>query len=253
MSGGPIEVRRDLAEFSRSMHRKGWVANHDGNLSVRLDGGRVLCTPTALSKRLVTEDLLVIVDLEGRKLSGQMRPFSEIGLHLIAYRERPELSAVVHAHPPTSTGFALAGVSMETAISPEAVVSLGAGVPTVPYAPPGASAEAALRPYIRRCDAALLANHGVISWGPDLETAFLRMELVEHLARCQLVALQLGGARALPSQDVEALLAKRRKAGLEAPAARPAPETQTTGSAVLRIIEEEVARAVSPGRKGGAS
>ena len=140
-------LREELAHFARLLHGRGWVANHDGNATVRLDGGRFLITPTAVSKRLLEAADLLVVDTEGRKVSGRMRPFSELGLHRAVYSARPDVAAVLHAHPPNATGFALAGVPLfDPPTSPEPVVSLGPGIPTVGYAPPGAGAEAALAP-----------------------------------------------------------------------------------------------------------
>ena len=185
----PQELRRELVEVAHTLHRHGWVANHDGNVTARLARGRFLITPTAVSKRVIDESMLVVVDEEGRKVSGRMKPFSELGLHLTVYGQRPDVEAVVHAHPPTATGLSWAGASLlDVPAAPEPIVSLGPGVPTVPYAPPGAQAEAALRPWTRTHNAVLLANHGALTWGPDLETAYLRMELVEHMARCTQVA-----------------------------------------------------------------
>jgi L-fuculose-phosphate aldolase len=215
-----------VAEYARRLHAQGWVANHDGNVSVRLgprptagaaserDAGRFLATPTATSKAAVTADGLVLVDDAGQQVGGRGKPFSEMGLHLAVYRERGDVQAVIHAHPPTATGFAVAGVPLDPAFLAEAVVSLGPGVPTVPFAPPGAAAARALAPYAREHDAVLLGGHGVLTWGPDLETAYLRMELVEHLARIALVARQLGGVRPLPASVLPQLAEARAKAGL---------------------------------------
>lgn len=206
-------LRAALADYARRLHARGWVANHDGNLSVRLPGDRYLVTPTATSKAEVTPDSLLVVDSGGRAL-GAGKPFSEVGLHLAVYRARPDVHAVVHAHPPTATGFAVAGAPLDQPMIAEAVVSLGPGVPTVPYAPPGDAACRALEPFVPRHDAVLMANHGVLAWGKDVEQAYLRLELVEHLARIALVAQQLGGVRPLPRESLGALLEARRKAGL---------------------------------------
>jgi L-fuculose-phosphate aldolase len=208
------ERGREVAEYAQRLHAQGWVANHDGNVSVREGQGRYLATPTATSKAAVRADGLVIVDDAGKQVGGRGKPFSEIGLHLTVFGNRSDVNAVIHAHPPTATGFAVAGVPLDEAFLAEAVVSLGAGVPTVPFAAPGADACRALADYTRGHDAVLLGGHGVLTWGPDLETAYLRMELVEHLAKIALVARQLGGVRALPSSALPKLLESRAKAGL---------------------------------------
>lgn len=203
-----------VAEYSQRLHARGWVANHDGNVTTRAGDGRYLATPTATSKAAVRAEDVLVVDESGARVSGRGKPFSEIGLHLTVYRGRPDVRAVVHAHPPTATGFAVAGVELSEPILAEAVVSLGAGVPTVPFAAPGPAACQALAPFVAEHDAVLLAGHGVLAWGDDLEQAFLRLELVEHLARIALVARQLGGARPLPRAVLPALLEARAKAGL---------------------------------------
>jgi L-fuculose-phosphate aldolase len=219
------DLRALVADYARRLHARGWVANHDGNVSARLgpgsrdgaasfDAARFVCTPTAISKAEVRAEGLVIVDDKGEKVGGRGKPFSELGLHLTVYRSRPDVNAVVHAHPPTATGFAVAGVPLAEPILAEAVVSLGPGVPTVPFAAPGPAACAALAPFTLDHDAVLLAGNGALAWGPDVETAYLRLELVEHLARIALVARQLGGARPLPADALPGLLAARAKAGL---------------------------------------
>ena len=219
-------LRATLADYARRLHARGWVANHDGNLSVRLggEGGRYLATPTATSKADVTADNLIVVDDKGQTVAGSGKPFSEIMLHLTVYQSRPDVHAIVHAHPPTATGFAVAGIGLDRPILAEAVVSLGAGVPTVPWSPPGEAACRALAPFAVTHDAVLIANHGVFAWGKDVQQAFLRLELVEHLARIALVAQQLGGARGLPPESIPPLLEARRKAGLGAAASRPEGE-----------------------------
>ncbi|MBU0550049.1 class II aldolase/adducin family protein [Myxococcota bacterium] len=209
--------RRQLVHYARRMDAKGWSANHDGNLSTRGGEGRLICTPTAFSKADIGLDDLLVVDLDGRKIAGPHRPFSEIALHTAIYGARPDVEAVVHAHPPTATAFGVSGRALPHPFLPEAVVSLGARVPTIPLTPPGAAAVEALRAEIRRCDGVLIAGNGVLSWGPSLELAFLRLELIEHLAQIAAAALPLGGPKALPPSMVEALVLKRHQAGLAAP------------------------------------
>jgi L-fuculose-phosphate aldolase len=227
----------EVADYAQRLHARGWVANHDGNVSVRDGQGRYLATPTATSKAAVRADGLVIVDDAGAQVGGRGKPFSEIGLHLTVFANRRDVNAVVHAHPPTATGFAVAGVPLDAAFLAEAVVSLGPGVPTVPFAAPGPDACRALAAYTQSHDAVLLGGHGVLSWGPDLETAYLRMELVEHLARIALVARQLGGVRPLPSAVLPKLLESRAKAGLGgAPASLPAPSATSPTSGAKKVV-----------------
>src|SRR6478752_1297243 len=144
--------REELADYAQRIHARGWVANHDGNLTFRLEPGRYLATPTAMSKAAVTAEEILVVDESGAKISGRGKPFSEIGLHLTVYRNRPDVNAVLHAHPPTATGFAVAGVELAQPMIAEAVVSLGHSIPTVPFAAPGQAACQALAPYVLEHD-----------------------------------------------------------------------------------------------------
>ncbi len=209
------KLRAELVATSRRLHQMGWVANHDGNLSVRLHGDRLLITPTAYSKLDVDEASLIIVDLQGKVLEGRKKPFSELELHLAAYRARPEVEVVLHAHPPCATAFGLVGLELAPVAMPEIVVSLGDRIPTVPRAMPktpeavkGVEAAAALG------DAMLLAGNGALTLGADLNQALLRMELVEHYAKILTAARQLGTVQPLPAGDVAKLLEARQKAGL---------------------------------------
>ena len=241
-------TRAQVVEYALRLHERGWVANHEGNVSMRLGPGRYLATPTATSKARVTGDSLIVVDDDGKVVAGRGKPFGEIALHLAVYATRSDVGAVIHAHPPTATGFAVACVPLDRPILAEAVVSLGS-VPTVPWAAPGAPAAAALRPYLRQCDACLLASHGVLSWGDDLEQAYLRMEHVEQLARITLVARQLGGAKELPPEAVPALLESRRKAFPNNPSTSAEPPRASTIASpspdLTRIITEEVTKLLS--------
>ena len=222
-------IKQSLADYSHALHRQGWVANHDGNITHRSsDGERFLATPTATSKARVTPDSVLLVDTAGAKVgSGGGRPFSELGLHLAVFSARKDVRAVVHAHPPHATGLAVAGLALDVPMIAEAVVSLGPSVPLVPVAAPGAAAASALAPYLAQYDAVLLGNHGVLTWGSDLEQAYLRMELVEHLARIAVIARQLGAVRALPASMLPALAESRAKAGL-GPRGRGLPESEAT-------------------------
>ncbi|MBK9033608.1 MAG: class II aldolase/adducin family protein [Myxococcales bacterium] len=214
MTGGR---RAPIAAFARELHARGWVANHDGNVSARDDRGFV-ATPTATSKRGIGERDVLTLDAAG-KVVGQGKVFGEIGLHLAVYQRRPDVGAVIHAHPASATAIACAagGVADHAIARPfiaEAVVSLGPIIPRVAFAPPGDAAVRALAPWCETVDAVLLGGHGVLAWGADLEQAYLRLELVEHLARIALAAIPLGGVRALADEAMAPLLAARAKAGL---------------------------------------
>jgi L-fuculose-phosphate aldolase len=209
------KVRADLAALSRRLHDNGWVANHDGNISVRLHGNRWLITPTAVSKRDVDASMLLIVDESGKVLEGQRKPFSELELHFAVYHARPEVEAVVHAHPPYATAQGLLGRELTPVAMPEMVVSLGDRIPTLPRAMPrdGVGAKAVEEAF-GTVDAALLAGNGALTCGVDLSQALLRMELVEHYAKILSIAAALGTIAALPERDVAKLLEARAKAGL---------------------------------------
>jgi L-fuculose-phosphate aldolase len=214
MSTDRAQLAADLVRTSHALHDNGWVANHDGNVSVCLGAGRFLVTPTALSKADIRESWLAVADDQGKVAEGEARPPSEFALHLGAYAERPDIGAVVHAHPPYATAMACAGKSLTTFL-PEAIVSIGLKVPLADFALPfGATGAAPIRKLIKDYDALLLDRHGVITVGASLEFALLRMELVEHMAKIYTLAQAHGGVRALPADVLAPLLEKRRKAGL---------------------------------------
>jgi L-fuculose-phosphate aldolase len=199
------QLRLDLVQYGRMLHAQGFVAATDGNLSVRMDRDRVLVTPTACSKGMMQSDDMVIVNLDGKKLSGACNPSSEIAMHLTIYKMRPDVGAVVHAHPCTATAFASAGIALDQPLCSEIVITLGA-VPLAPYATTGSrELSESLKPFIPRHDAILMANHGVVTYGEDLRQAYMRMESVEHYAKIVLAARQLGCAQTLPSRELEKL------------------------------------------------
>jgi L-fuculose-phosphate aldolase len=209
------KLRSEVVSTSQRMHHNGWVANHDGNVSVRLKGERFLITCTAVSKRDIDDASLLVVDAQGKVLEGRKKPFSEMELHLAVYRARPEAMVVLHAHPPVATAFGLVGQELSPIALPEMVVSLGDRVPTLPRAmprdPEGVKrVEATAAEY----DAFLLAGNGAITHGEDLTQALLRMELVEHYARILMAARSLGTVQPLAPADVQKLLEARKKAGL---------------------------------------
>lgn len=188
-------LREAVVLVCRRLWERGLVAGQDGNVSVRLDGDRVLVTPAGFSKRDVAPADLVVTTLDGTRLTGAHPPSSEVALHLSAYRRRPDVRAVVHAHPPTATALAVTGQSLPDNILPEVTVLLGP-VPLVPYATPG-SAELAQQfdPYWAGHDAFLMANHGALALGPDLRVAHQRMETMEHAARIVMAARILGARK----------------------------------------------------------
>jgi len=213
--------RSEIIATSQKLAANSWVANHDGNISVRLGDNRFLATPTATAKADVCDKNLIEVDSNGKRTAGTARPFSEIAMHLAIYAARPDVGAVVHAHPPHATAIACSGSNIvERPFLAEAIVSIGPLIPTLPFAAPGAASVKVLSEHVANVDCVLLANHGVFSWGPTLELAYLRMELVEHLARIATLAQATGGVQPLPTSVLEPLLLSRSKAGLGAAADR---------------------------------
>jgi L-fuculose-phosphate aldolase len=211
MSKTEQEHREDLVRVCRLVYEKGWVAANDGNVSVRLGDDLILCTPTAISKGMVSADDLILCDMCGMKLRGERECTSEIAMHTTIYSLRSDVRAVVHAHPPVATGFAAAGRALDKALLPEVIIQLGT-VPLAAYGLPGTNALTdGMLPFIPNYDALLLENHGCTSYGEDVWQAFFRMETVEHFARIMFVAEMLGGARALPREEVEKLFAARAR------------------------------------------
>jgi len=204
--------RTHVVRISRRLHAAGWVANHDGNVSLRVGRDRFLITPTATSKAEVTESSLVLIDFAGKVIEGRMKPPGETELHLAAYRARPDVNAVVHAHPPFATAFGAARAPLEPLCLPEAVVSLGS-VPLLPFAMPKTpQATEAVTRGATEAEAMLLPGNGALTLGPDVDLAFLRMELVEHLAKILHAARSLGGAQPLPETTLAELRAQHKKA-----------------------------------------
>jgi L-fuculose-phosphate aldolase len=213
--------RRDrvaIVEFGRLLHASGFVAATDGNLSVRLDEERILVTPTCISKGRMRPADLVVVDMQGNRLRGTRRVSSEIGMHLLIYRLRPEVHGIVHAHPPTATGFAASGLGLSSPLVCEVVVGLGT-IPLARYGTPGTpELTDALEPLSPNHDAILMANHGVVTFGPSLESAFMKMETVEHFAKIAVVTHMLGQAQPLGEKEVEKLHEVRQRYNHSIPA-----------------------------------
>jgi L-fuculose-phosphate aldolase len=223
------QLRSDICEIGRRLWWRGFVASNDGNISVRIAPDRLLMTPASVSKGFMTPDMMVITDLDGTLVSGApgRKPSSETLMHLVAYRERPDVGAVVHAHPPLSTGFAVAGIALDRAVLAEVVTTLGS-IPIADYGTPSTTELAdAVRPFVKAHDGLLLANHGALALGKDLFAAYYKMETIEHFARISLVARQLGRENLLSREEVGRLQDLRGRYGIAAPAPICAPE-QTT-------------------------
>jgi len=218
MSATEARFRSDIVEVGRRLYARGYVASNDGNISVRLDQARILTTPKSVSKGFMTPEMMCVVDVEGRKLAGERDPSSELLMHLEVYRERPDVRAVVHAHPPLATGFAVAGIPLDRAVLAEVITTLGS-VPIAEYGTPSTpELPEAVRRYIKAHDGLLLANHGALTVADELFAAYYKMETIEHFARISLVARLLGGERLLTAEEVARLQALRGSYGIASPA-----------------------------------
>ena len=203
------QYRDELVHFGKLVHQQGFISACDGNLSVRLDSDHILSTPTGISKGMMAAADMVTVDLHGKKVDGVRDVSSEIAMHLTIYRARPDIQAVVHAHPVTATGFASAGIALDQPICSEVIVTLGA-VPLAQYGTTGTpELSASLLPYVQDYDAMLLANHGTVTYGTSLLHAYLKTEAVEHFAKIMLVTLQLGKQQTLNAANIRKLVEAR--------------------------------------------
>jgi L-fuculose-phosphate aldolase len=211
-------LRADIVEIGRRLYARGQVASNDGNISVRLDERRLLTTPKGVCKGFMTSDMMVVTDLQGNKLHGTGEPSSEVQMHVVVYENRPDVHAVVHAHPPTATGFAVAGIALDRAVLAEVVTTLGS-IPIAEYGTPSTRELAdAVRRYIKAHDGLLLANHGALTVGADVMNAYYKMETIEHFARISLVARLLGREHVLSRDEVMRLQDLRGMYGIASPA-----------------------------------
>lgn len=210
------EIKKELCEIGRRIYNDGFVAANDGNFSVQIDEDTYYVTPTGVSKGFMTPEMICVADSKGniKSANGSWRPSSEFKMHLRVYEKRPDVNAVVHAHPPIATSFTIAGESLDKLIMPEAVIFLG-GVPIADYGTPSTmEIPDSLEPYIQDYDSILLANHGALSFGCDLNTAFFRMESTEFYAKLLFYSRLLGGEHEIPCGQVKKLIDLRGKFGV---------------------------------------
>lgn len=205
------ETKEMICEVCHKMWQQGWVAANDGNVSVKMEDGTFWITPSGISKSFIQPDLLLRVNGEMEKLEGKegLKASSEIKMHMRCYQERPDVGAVVHAHPPTATGYAVANKPLDEYSMIETVIAIGS-VPVTPLGAPSTyEVPDAIAPYLPEHDVLLLQNHGALTVGCDLLTAYYRMETLELFAKISLTARLLGGAQELPREKIDQLLELR--------------------------------------------
>lgn len=210
-----LKIRQEICEVGQKLYDKGFVAANDGNISVRISPNEIIVTPTGVSKGGMKPESLVKMTLDGKIISGKAKPSSEVKMHIQVYKIDSNINAVVHAHPPIATAYAVARVPMQRPILSEAVVNLGV-VPVADYALPGTEeVPASIKPFIKDYNAVLLANHGLLTWGNDLTQAFYRHESVEHYGKILLYVDQIGQAQEFNCKEVGQLIDIRKQIGIK--------------------------------------
>ncbi len=229
-----FEAKKAILDIGKRMFDRGFVAANDGNISCRVGPNALWTTPTGVSKGFMTQDMLVKVDLNGKVILGKGKPSSELKMHLRVYQENPEVMGVTHAHPPVATSFAIAGISLDKAILPEAVVQLGS-VPIAHYATPGTQeVPDSIAPYCKTHNGVLLANHGALSWGKDIYQAYYRLESMEYYAQVLMYTGNIiGKANVLSCQQVDELINIRQKLGIQGGGIPPCTVQATNTSDVV--------------------
>src|SRR5437763_4729857 len=202
---GEFQLKQQIGEIGRRVYAKGFAAANDGNITVRLNDRQVLCTPTMVSKGFMKPEDICKVDYEGKQLAGTRKRTSEVLLHLAVYKHRPDVNAVVHCHPPYATAFAVAHEPIPKCILPEVEVFLGE-VPMADYETPGGQKFAeTILPYVKECNTIILANHGTVSFGPNLENAYFNTEIIDAYCKILLLAKQLGPINYFSQQQTKEL------------------------------------------------
>lgn len=211
------KIKQDICEIGRRIYNKGFAAANDGNITVRISDNEVVCTPTMHSKGFLKPDDLSIVDMTGKQLSGRKKRSSEALLHLEIYKQRPDIKSVVHCHPPHATAFAVAREPIPQCVLPEVEVFLG-DVPITRYETPGGQAFAdTITPFVQKCNVIILANHGTVSFGEDVERAYWWTEILDAYCRILMLSRQLGKVNYLDEKQSRELLELKDKWGFADP------------------------------------
>ena len=210
-----FEAKQNILEIGRRMYAKNFVASNDGNISCKVSENTLWCTPTGVSKGFMTDDMLVLMDTDGNVIRGNYKPSSEMKMHLRVYKENPNVKAVVHAHPPAATSYAIAGLPLNRAILTESVMGIGE-IPLAPYAMPGTEeVPNSIAPFVNTHNGCLLANHGALTWAGDVMTAWMRMESIEYYALVSMYTKGLiGQVHELTCDQVDRLIERRTRDGI---------------------------------------
>jgi len=211
------KLKEQICEIGRRLYAKGFAAANDGNITVRLNDKEVLCTPTMVSKGFLKPEDICKVDYEGKQLAGTKRRTSEVLLHLVVYKTRPDVRAVVHCHPPHATAFGVAHEPIPKCVLPEVEVFLGE-VPMARYETPGGQKFAdTILPYVKDCNTIILANHGTVSFGPSVEAAYFNTEIIDAYCNILILARQLGRVNYFTEKEAKELLDLKKKLGYDDP------------------------------------
>lgn len=200
-----MQIKKKLVEICHKVHEKGFVSATDGNVSVRLDKNKILCTPTSIPKEKIKASDLIVITLDGEIISGKKKPSTEIKMHLAIYKNREDVQAVIHAHPVYATAFASSRLAIDIPFLPEVILSIGK-VPVCKYATPSTEEVVqSIIPYVRKTNVLLLQNHGAVTYGKNLDEAYYLLEKLEHTARIFSVAMSFNGVRPLTKNQIEKL------------------------------------------------
>jgi L-fuculose-phosphate aldolase len=250
MDNNEWELKKLIVDVGHKLWDKGFVAANDGNITIRLNEKEFLTTPTGISKKSLAIDMIIRVDMNGRPLvhNAKYRPSSEAKMHIEVYQQRPDVKAIVHAHPPFATSFAVAGIPLDKFILPEAILTIGA-VPITPYALPSTmEIPEAIRPYIQNTDAVLLANHGALTMGKNVIDAYYKLETLELNAQILFRAMQLGNVNVISDPEVDRLMDLREKLNITGRIMQN--RKRSTGDVSEALIEEITRKVLENVRKG---
>ncbi|MFP4697710.1 MAG: class II aldolase/adducin family protein [Eubacteriales bacterium] len=243
-----FQIRKDICTIGQKLYDKEFVAANDGNISVKINDHQLIVTPTGVSKGDMSPDSLVKMDLDGTVISSKTRPSSEVKMHIRAYQLNPAIKAVVHAHPPLSTAFAVARIPLNKPILAEAVVNLGV-VPVSDYALPGTDGVPnSIESFVKDYNALLLANHGLLTWGEDLTQAYFRMESVEHYCKILYYLNQIGSPKEFNCGEIEELINIRKKIGINSggiPPCEVAEEQDNDQKEKEQLVNEITSRVIN--------